>query len=270
VPSGENYSYDSIGNFSSKGGVTYHYPSGGSQRPHAPDWVANSGNPYGYDANGNLTSADNGDRTYEYDVENHLAFVKAGGTAKHSMVYDGDGVLRKWTNDSNQTMLYVTPDYQLKLVSGVLSDVYVYYRFGGRGVAWHNNTDLCYVLSDHLSSSHAEVGGNQAEMGQRRYLPFGSDRAVPGASDIADEERFTSLNFGDTILISSDRWPGMPYLADYGTHCGVAPGYRYDVTRTGNRRSVHRTRRFLRRCAATSGRAACWSASTSPRPSRPR
>ena len=168
VPSGENYSYDSIGNFSSKGGVTYHYPSGGSQRPHAPDWVANSGNPYGYDANGNLTSADNGDRTYEYDVENHLAFVKAGGTAKHSMVYDGDGVLRKWTNDSNQTMLYVTPDYQLKLVSGVLSDVYVYYRFGGRGVAWHNNTDLRYLLSDHLSSSHAEVGGNQPEMGQLR------------------------------------------------------------------------------------------------------
>ena len=36
------------------------------------------------------------------------------------------------------------------------------------------------------------MAANQSELGQRRYFPFGSDKAVTGASDIADEERYTS------------------------------------------------------------------------------
>ncbi|MCL5957790.1 MAG: RHS repeat-associated core domain-containing protein, partial [Chloroflexi bacterium] len=105
-----------------------------------------------------------------------------------TLTYDGDGALRSSTNQSNQKTHYVTPDYQVNLATGEVS---VYYRFGGRAVAWRNNSGLRYVLADHLSSSQAEVGENQAEMGQRRFYPFGSDRAVSGANDIADEERFT-------------------------------------------------------------------------------
>lgn len=67
-----------------------------------------------------------------------------------------------------------------------------YYRFNGRAVAWRNNSGLRYLLADHLSFTHTEVQENQAEAGRRRYFPFGSDRPVSGANDLANEERFTS------------------------------------------------------------------------------
>jgi hypothetical protein len=45
----EWYTYDAIGNLTSKAGVSYVYPSAGSPRPHAPTSVG--GQPYTYDAN---------------------------------------------------------------------------------------------------------------------------------------------------------------------------------------------------------------------------
>ncbi|MCL5957797.1 MAG: hypothetical protein M1358_00520, partial [Chloroflexi bacterium] len=192
----EQYSYDDgpydlkIGLLKTKGGVSYSYPGAGQTIPpysshkHAPWQVGSSS--YFYDGNGNLTSAEG--RTYGYDVENRLASVTGGTWPNRSFTYDGDGALREM-DEAGQKTHYVTPDYLVKLATGEVS---VYYRFGGRAVAWRNNSGLRYVLADHLSSSQAEVGENQAEMGQRRFYPFGSDRPVTGAHDIADEERFTS------------------------------------------------------------------------------
>ncbi|MBI2954617.1 MAG: RHS repeat protein [Chloroflexi bacterium] len=47
--------------------------------------MSNQQNGYGYDATGNLTSAEG--RTYEYDVQNHLTHVYAGQriSASHMM-----------------------------------------------------------------------------------------------------------------------------------------------------------------------------------------
>ncbi len=55
----------------------------------------------------------------------------------------------------------------------------MYYRFGGRGVAWHNNTELRHLLSDHLSSSHAEVGGNQAGLSVPCYAAWQPEVGAP-------------------------------------------------------------------------------------------
>ena len=47
----------------------------------------------------------------------------------------------------------------------VTSTPFVYYRFGGRIVAWGNGTSFAYLLSDHLGSSHEEVQTNQTVSG---------------------------------------------------------------------------------------------------------
>jgi hypothetical protein len=49
----EWYSYDALGNLTSKGGVASSYPAAGQPRPHAP--ASAGGQAYSYDANGNLT-----------------------------------------------------------------------------------------------------------------------------------------------------------------------------------------------------------------------
>jgi len=76
-------------------------------------------------------------------------------------------------------------------VNASASEAFALYGFGGRQVAWGDNTALKYLLADHLTSSHAEVSTGQSELGQRRNFPFGSDRAVSGASDLSVEERYT-------------------------------------------------------------------------------
>ena len=188
------YAWDGTYHGAWKASTAYYYSGNSCLPPNSPSM-------YGYDQtiqkpadlrvlrrqwddNGTITEADT---FYEY-AENRLIRVRENGTEIRSFAYDGDGALRTVVQ-SGQTIHYVTPDYRYNLTSG---EPTVYYRFNGKAVAWRNNSALRYVLSDHLSSTHGEAGENQAEMGQRRYLPFGSDRAVTGASDITDEERFTS------------------------------------------------------------------------------
>ena len=95
----EAYSYNAIGNLTSKGGVSYTYPaSGGSSvRPHAVSSTGNGGS-FSYDANGNMTSRQvkSGDPTYvqTWDYENRLATVTGNGRTT-AFTYDGEGALVK-------------------------------------------------------------------------------------------------------------------------------------------------------------------------------
>ncbi len=56
-----------------------------------------------------------------------------------------------------------------------------------------DDTSLRYLLADHLSSTQGEASVSQSELAQRRYYPFGSDRAVSGASDLTRDGRFPLL-----------------------------------------------------------------------------
>lgn len=84
--------------------------------------------------------------------------------------------------------LVISPDYQVKLPSG---EIHVHFRLGGRTVAIGEGSTLRYLLADHLNSTHAELTAQGAEETQRRYGPWGSDRAVSGAADLVNNERYT-------------------------------------------------------------------------------
>ena len=85
------------------------------------------------------------------------------GDVTKTFAYDGDGVLR--TNlVGGVTTRIVASDY---LVNASTGEAFVLYGFGGRQMAWGDNTSIKYLLADHLSSSHAEVSTGQSELGQR-------------------------------------------------------------------------------------------------------
>ncbi|MBI2864439.1 MAG: RHS repeat protein [Chloroflexi bacterium] len=213
APIGESYAYNAIGNLTSKGGVSRTYPVAGQPRPPPPTEVG--GQAYGYDANGNLLTAEG--RTYGYDLENRLESVSAvGGLPARSFLYDGDGTLRRMDVGGNPTTRYVTGDYLVDIQTG---EATVCYRFGGRTVAWRNNTQFRYLLTDHLGSTRGEANAGQSEAGQRRYYPFGGDRAVSGANDLGQDERYTgqrrfdgaSAGANKELYCYSARWC-LPYL----------------------------------------------------------
>lgn len=95
----ESYTYNAIGNMTSKDGVSYTYPASGpsSVRPHAVTGTSNGG-AFSYDTNGNMTSRRDktGDPTYSqvWDYENRLVSVTANGQTT-TFTYDGDGALVK-------------------------------------------------------------------------------------------------------------------------------------------------------------------------------
>jgi tetratricopeptide (TPR) repeat protein len=97
----QSYAYTTIGNLTSKAGVSYSYPASGatSVRPHTPSSVG--GASYVYDANGNLTGG--AGRTYTWNAENLPPSVsQTSGSESYS--YDGDGERVKVVNGSVSTV----------------------------------------------------------------------------------------------------------------------------------------------------------------------
>src|SRR6185503_13165249 len=81
----ETYSYNLIGNLTSKAGVNYTYPAAGSARPHAVSSVGSAG--YTYDANGNLLTG--GGRTYTWNAENQPTQIDRTFFSEYYL-YNGD------------------------------------------------------------------------------------------------------------------------------------------------------------------------------------
>ncbi|MBI4333677.1 MAG: hypothetical protein HY673_20630, partial [Chloroflexi bacterium] len=111
----ETYQYNSIGNMTSKNGVSRTFPAAGQPRPHAPTVVG--ADPYTYNEVGNLVSAEG--RSYGYDVENRLVSAGAvGSLPARSFLYDGDGILRRTDVGVTPTTRYVTGDYEIDIQTG--------------------------------------------------------------------------------------------------------------------------------------------------------
>jgi uncharacterized protein RhaS with RHS repeats len=164
-------------------GVTRGFPSAGQPRPHAPTAVGAQS--YGYDANGNLTSAEG--RSYAYDADNRLWQLSQSGAQLKAFGYGADGELRTRTDGATLSRRYVTPDYHLELPSG---QAVAHYRFGGRTVAYAGASYVAEYWSGWQSALAAETkaGGTremahdihpmEVDANRRAGLPDGRIRGV--------------------------------------------------------------------------------------------
>jgi len=144
----ESYSYDQVGDLTTKNGQAYSYPAPGSAHPHAV--VAANGTSYGYDANGSLTKR--GTQTIAYDPARRPVRVTAGGTICR-FVHDGDGIRRKRLDQTGT--IHYAGGYENNLGNGQTTARVVtkYYMALGRLVARRKNEVLSYIGTDHLGDT---------------------------------------------------------------------------------------------------------------------
>ena len=181
----ETYTYNAIGNITSRNGAAYTYGSG---RPHA---VTQAGaTAYTYDANGNMTGR--GAQALAWDAEDRLASVSQGGSPLESYTYAGDGVRVKKVA-GGQTTVYVNRYYQ---VAG--ATVTKYYYLGERLVAVSEGGTLRSLHQDHLGSSSVATDGAGAAVGSMTYYPFGETRTASGT--FGTDKKFTGQRLDGTGL----------------------------------------------------------------------
>jgi len=145
--SSESYSYDNIGNITSKAGVNYTNPAGGQPRPHTPSAVA--GVSYTYDNNGNLLTG--GNRNYVWNYDNKPSSVTTTlDTVQETYQYDAD------TNRVSSTRNGLTTFYLGLWEENSNGVKKAYYQFGGSTVAVRvqdgTATGVTYLHADHLGS----------------------------------------------------------------------------------------------------------------------
>jgi RHS repeat-associated protein len=182
-PYSESYSYNEIGNITSKNGVSYTYGT----KPHAVTQVGTTA--YTYDANGNM----NVGTARTWDAENRLTSITKDGVTT-TFVYDGDGTRVKKTVGTVSTV-YPNQYYEKNLST---SAVTVYYYLGSKLVASSTNGTLSYTLQDHLGSTSASTNSSGVSTSTIKYFPFGATRSTSGT--LPTDKEFTGQRLDSTGL----------------------------------------------------------------------
>lgn len=130
------YSYDALGNLTSKGGVNYTYGTGNGG-PHAVRSTSD-GSSYQYDANGNMTSG--AGRSFNWNVENQPTIItNTVSSITENYIYDADGarVKRVVTGGSSAgTTYYVGGMHEEEHLAGTTDTrTRNLYQFNGQAVA---------------------------------------------------------------------------------------------------------------------------------------
>jgi len=163
----ETYACDRLGNLRVKAGVGYEYPAARQPRPHAPIRVG--GQPYAYDANGNLTSG--GGRTFVWNGWNQLASVTQAGVTE---TYADDAAGARVTRTSNGATVVTVADLWERTVGGATTH---FYRFGADVIGVRRSDQgTQYLFSDHLGSVSAATNASGALVGMQHYDPWGRVR----------------------------------------------------------------------------------------------
>lgn len=156
----KSYSYNQIGNITSKDGQTYSYNS----IPHAV--TAKGSDSFAYDSNGNMTTARG--KTLAYNYNNMMTSFTGG----HSYAYFGKRRVKKVENGT--TTRYFFPNYEEE-DDGTLNVVKSYF-INGKKVAQRSTDDgLMFYHKDHLESS-ARITKSNGDLAKKiGYTPYGMD-----------------------------------------------------------------------------------------------
>lgn len=137
----------------------------------------------GYDENGNMTSRVIAGNAYifTYDAENRITDVSRDGVSIASFVYDGDGNRVKATV-GGVTTSYVGNYFEW---SGSTSTMVKYYYAGSQRIAMRTgsgttNTNLKWLLGDHLGSTSITANYDGASPVTQLYKPWGEVRYQNG------------------------------------------------------------------------------------------
>jgi RHS repeat-associated protein len=169
----ETYTYNPIGNLTSKAGVAQWYSD--TLHPHAVTHL-NGVQKFWYDANGNMVTRNDstGSFTQQWDKENRLITVT--GTASGSFVYDGDGNRVKATLNGTTTA-YIGNYYEQTGAA-----IKKYYYAGGTRIAVNDNGTLYWLLGDHLGSTAITANSGGGKYAELRYTPWGEERYTNGVT----------------------------------------------------------------------------------------
>jgi RHS repeat-associated protein len=194
------YTYNALGNLltnGEQGGSTYTYPTTGLL-PHAVRIVGTK--THAYDLVGNMVQR--GVQILNYDAENRLARVVAGGITLATFGYD-DGGERLWKQSTNTLHVWIGSLYEAR---GTTNLFHVF--AGSRRIATFSpgtqlpgasgTTAFHYYHPDHLGSSSliTDAGGLVAE--HYEYSAYGRERANgTAAPDVS--HRFTGQIFDAEI-----------------------------------------------------------------------
>lgn len=168
----QSYSYDVLGNITTKAGVSYSYTNG---KPHAVSSVG--GQSYNYDNNGNMLSG--GGRGYTWNIENQPTQISTS-TVTETYKYDGDNARVKKTTTTGGTVksvLYIGSIEYWSDGKVVSSYAGVAARTTTGNPSTSNRGSVIYFHTDHLGSIGAITNGSGIVIEAERYDPWGATRS---------------------------------------------------------------------------------------------
>lgn len=247
----ETYSYDPIGNISSKAGTSYNWSyaygnlKGGYANPHAVTTIRQQRliqTLYSYDGNGNLISI-NGDAALTWDHNNRLSQI-VDSDLPISYAYDQVGQRIKAANSSTTT-IYPSRFYNVsratdlqsvkgsKRPSGTPSSAFAtasikHIFVGGELVATVTGSGLGAVVhsvhTDHLTGSNviSNMSGQIEELTD--YYPYGALRLDESLSGFSEQRKFAGHEYDvDTGLSYMD---ARYYNGSIGRFISQDPAFR--------------------------------------------
>ena len=183
----ETYTYDSFGNLTQKA------VAGGNPVNVNVDGGSNRLIGVGYDAAGNVSSADDGRRTYKYDSMNMLTRVQRPAADERRMIYDADDERIGMINVGDTLSRWTIRDFEGRIIREYKADnlqmwIWEADNFYGDGALMGGETQEWGYLGsyryggrrhyhlDHLGSVRMVTdGGSPARsLSEHDYLPFGS------------------------------------------------------------------------------------------------
>jgi RHS repeat-associated protein len=183
----QSYTYDALGNFTSKASNKYTYGGTGYANPDAVTQIANgvSTTTLAYDNNGNLTSA--GTSTFIWDYNNRMTqAVTQGSTSTYAYDYAGNRVSQ--TVGSNTT-IYPNKFYSITSSTNgatTTATTTVYVWNGDTLIATidqvtvnganSGSSTTRYIHPDHLGSTNVVSDENGSVVQDVEYYPYGETR----------------------------------------------------------------------------------------------